>query len=224
MPSEEAQANQPSTSKGKSKAKKWSHSEIFDKLSASIQKEHGCSSSQLQDAYGTDQSSDHSSSAHSSDADSEVELEDYPGPSKRKKTEKAKSPVSKTPRVLTFNPEDIIHPCSSSWTPPPEVALYLQEHIRAGFDKDVRARLRAECPTPDIEGKVTDTPDIDPTMVTFMKKWAKDPKKGLDHAWRSCQDKLLDLSDPLAKIFEMAFLAKKSNTLIDPDVLVGWAQ
>ncbi|KAJ1147129.1 hypothetical protein NDU88_000016 [Pleurodeles waltl] len=111
-PSEEAQTGQPSTSKGKSKAKKWAHSDIFDKLSASIQKEHGYSSSQLQDAYGTDQSSDHSSSKHSSDSDSEVDLGDRPGPSKRKKTEKAKSPVAKTPRVLTFNPEDIIHPHS----------------------------------------------------------------------------------------------------------------
>ncbi|KAJ1156408.1 hypothetical protein NDU88_009127 [Pleurodeles waltl] len=93
MPSEEAQASQPSTSKGKSKAKKRAHSEIFDKLSASIQKEHGYSSSHLQDTYGTDQSSDHSSPKHSSDSDSdlEVDLEDRPGPSKRKKTEKAES-------------------------------------------------------------------------------------------------------------------------------------
>ncbi|KAJ1190952.1 hypothetical protein NDU88_000270 [Pleurodeles waltl] len=202
------QASQPSTSKGKSKAKKWSHSDIFDKLSASIQKEHGYSFSQLQDAYGTDQTSDHSSSKLSSDSDSEVDLGDRPGPSKRKKTEKAKSPVSKTPRVLTFNPEDIIHPRSSSWTLPPEEVLYLQEHIRAGFDKDLRARLRAECPRPDLEGKVTKTPDTNPTMVTFMKKWAKDPKKGLNRAWRSCQDKILDLSRPLAEILEMAFLVK----------------
>ncbi|KAJ1146000.1 hypothetical protein NDU88_012282 [Pleurodeles waltl] len=180
----------------------------------------------IADAHGTDQSSDHSSSklSSNSDSDSGVDLEERPGPSKLKKTEKAKSPFSKTPRVLTFNLEDIIHPRSSSWTPLPEVALYLQEHIREGFDKDARARLLAECPRPDLEGKVTDTPDIDPKMVTFMKKWAKDPKKGLDLAWRSCQDKLLDLSGPLAKILEMTFLAKESNAPIDPDVLVGWAQ
>ncbi|KAJ1148108.1 hypothetical protein NDU88_000948 [Pleurodeles waltl] len=100
----------------------------------------------------------------------------------------------------------------------------MQEHIRASCDKEVRARLRAECPRPDLEGKVTDTPDIDPTMVTFMKKWAKDPKKGLDRAWRSCQDKLLDLAGPLTKILEVAFISKESNTPIDPDILVGWAQ
>ncbi|KAJ1124531.1 hypothetical protein NDU88_002982 [Pleurodeles waltl] len=174
-PSEEAQTAQPSTSKGKLKAKKWAHSDIFDKISASIQKEHGYSSSQFQDIYGTDQSSDHSSSKHSSDSDSDVELGDSPGLSKRKKAEKTKNPVSKAP---WGHPEDIIHPRSSSWTPSPEVASYLQDHIRTGFDKDVRAILRAECPRPDLEGKVTNTQDIDPTMVTFMKKWAKEPKKG----------------------------------------------
>ncbi|KAJ1126837.1 hypothetical protein NDU88_005243 [Pleurodeles waltl] len=216
--------SQPSTSNSKSKATKWAHTEIFDKLSASIQKKHGYRSSQQHDAYGTDQSSDHSSPKHSSDSDSEGDQGDRPGPSKRRKTDKSRCPVPNSPLVLTFNPEDIIHPRSSIWTPPLEVALYLQEHIRAGFNKDVRAWLRAECPIPDLEGKVADTPDSDPTMVTFMKKWAKVPKKGLDRAWRSYQDKLLDLSRPLAKILEMAFLVKESNSPINPDVLVGWAQ
>ncbi|KAJ1136732.1 hypothetical protein NDU88_003147 [Pleurodeles waltl] len=185
-PSGEAQASQPSTSKGKSKAKKQTHSEIFDKLSASIQKEHGYSSSQQHKAHETDQSSDHSSSKHSSDSDSEADLGNRPSTNKWKKSDKSKSPVPKDPRVLTFNPEDIVQPRSSSWTPPQEVASYIQEHIRAGFDKDVMARLRAGCPRPDLDGRVTDTPDIDPTMVTYMKKWGKDPKKGLNRAWRSC--------------------------------------
>ncbi|KAJ1179936.1 hypothetical protein NDU88_005166 [Pleurodeles waltl] len=216
--SEEALPDQPSTSKGKAKAKTWAHSDIFRKLAPSIQKEHGYSSSQAQDAYGSD--SDQSSSKSSSESDFEEDLGDRPGASKRKKSESTKAPPPKAPRVLTFSPEEIVHPCSSSWVPPPEVAEYLQNHIRAGFDKDVRARLCAECPRPDLEGKVTDTPDVDPTMVTFLKKWAKDPKKGLDRAWRSCQDKLLDLSGPLAKILEMAYVAKESQSLIDPDILV----
>ncbi|KAJ1149323.1 hypothetical protein NDU88_002133 [Pleurodeles waltl] len=163
------------------------------------------SSSQAQDAYGSDP--DQSSSKPSSESDSEEDLGDRPGPSKRKKSESTKAPPPQAPRVLTFSPEEIIHPRSSSWVPPPEVAEYLQNHIRAGFDKDVRARLCAECPRPDLEGKVTDTPDVDPTMATFLKKWVKDPKKGLDRAWRSCQDKLLDLSGPLAKILEMAYVS-----------------
>ncbi|KAJ1130623.1 hypothetical protein NDU88_008974 [Pleurodeles waltl] len=165
---------------GKSKAKNWARSDLFKKLASSIQKEHGYSSSQAQDSYDTD--SDQSSSKHSSDSDSEEDLGDLSGPSKRKEIETAKAPPSKAPRVLTFSPEEIIHPHSSSWTPPPEVAEYLQNHIRAGFDKDVRARLRAECPHPDLEGKITDTSEIHPTMVTFVKKWDKDPKKGLDQA------------------------------------------
>ncbi|KAJ1148326.1 hypothetical protein NDU88_001163 [Pleurodeles waltl] len=148
------------------------------------------------------------------------DLGDRSGLSKRKKTETAKAPPPKAPRVLTFSPEEIIHPRSSSWASPPDVAEYLQNHFRAGFDKDMRARLRAECPRPDLEGKVTDTPDIDPTMVIFLKKWAKDPKKGLDRAWRLCQDKVLDLSGPLAKILEMAYVAKESKSPIDPDILV----
>ncbi|KAJ1195391.1 hypothetical protein NDU88_004671 [Pleurodeles waltl] len=136
----------------------------------SIQKEHGYISAKLQEAQDSDQSSDQSSPKISSDSESDSARSELPGPSKRKRSDKAKNPAPKAPRVLNFNPEDIVHPRSSSWTPPLEVALYMQEHIRASFDKEVRARLRAECPRPDLDGKVTDTPDIDPTMVTFMKK------------------------------------------------------
>ncbi|KAJ1099756.1 hypothetical protein NDU88_004854 [Pleurodeles waltl] len=192
--SEEARSDQPSTSKGKAKTKSWAHSDIFRKLASSIQKEHGYSSSQAQDAYGSD--SDQSSSKSSSGSDSEEDLGTRPGTSKCKKSESTKAPPTKAPKVLTFSPEEIVHPRSSSWVPPPEVAEYLQKHIRASFDKDVRARLQAECSRPELEVKVTDTPDVD----TFLKKWAKDPKKGLDRAWRACQDKLLDLSGTLQEL------------------------
>ncbi|KAJ1195508.1 hypothetical protein NDU88_004794 [Pleurodeles waltl] len=53
---------------------------------------------------------------------------------------------------------------------------------------------------------------------------SKDPKKGLDRSWRNCQDKLLDLSGPLTKILEMAYVAKESGSPVDTDVLIGWAQ
>lgn len=59
-------------------------------------------------------------------------------------------------------------------------------------------------------------------MVTFMKKYSKDPKKGLRRVWLICQDKLLNRSGPFTKILELAFHAKESNYPIDPDVLVGW--
>ncbi|KAJ1106391.1 hypothetical protein NDU88_003792 [Pleurodeles waltl] len=220
--SEEALSDQPSTSKGKARAKSWAHSDTFKKLASSIQEDHGYSFSQAQEAYGSD--SDQSSSKSSSGSDSEEDLGPRPSAGKRKKSESTKAPPTKAPKVLTFSPEEIVHPRSSSWVPPPEVAEYLQKHIRASFDKDVRARLRAECPRPELEGKVTDTPDVDPTMVTFLKKWAKDPKKGLNRAWRACQDKLLDLSGPLAKILEMAYVAKELQSPINPEILVGWAQ
>ncbi|KAJ1116904.1 hypothetical protein NDU88_005109, partial [Pleurodeles waltl] len=55
-------------------------------------------------------------------------------------------------------------------------------------------------------------------------KFGKDPKKGLDRSWRICQDKLLDVTGPLTKILEMAFLAKESGTPVDTEVLIGWAQ
>ncbi|KAJ1093433.1 hypothetical protein NDU88_006534 [Pleurodeles waltl] len=106
--SEEALPDQPSTSKGKAKAKTWAHSDIFRKLASSIQKEHGYSSSQAQDAYGSD--SDQSSSKSLSGSDSEEDLGARPDASKRKKSESTKAPPPKAPRVLTFSPEEIVHP------------------------------------------------------------------------------------------------------------------
>ncbi|KAJ1146577.1 hypothetical protein NDU88_012843 [Pleurodeles waltl] len=67
------------------------------------------------------------------------------------------------PKVLIFDPEDIIHPRSSSWTPPSEVAEYIQTHICHGFDKEIRSRLRSEWPRPDLPSK------LDPTLVTYLK-------------------------------------------------------
>ncbi|KAJ1152116.1 hypothetical protein NDU88_004893 [Pleurodeles waltl] len=52
-----------------------------------------------------------------------------------------------------FNPEDIIHPCSANWAPAQAVADYLHDKLRKGFDKEVRNRLRAECPRPEIPDK-----------------------------------------------------------------------
>ncbi|KAJ1154677.1 hypothetical protein NDU88_007420 [Pleurodeles waltl] len=83
--------------------------------------------------------------------------------------------------------------------------------------------LRSESPRPDLEGKVSDTPEMDPTMVNFKKKYAKDPTKGLDRAWHSCQDRLLDISGPITKILELGFQSKESRLTVDPDVLIGWA-
>ncbi|KAJ1158915.1 hypothetical protein NDU88_011587 [Pleurodeles waltl] len=69
--SEEALSDQPSTSKGKAKAKSWPHSEIFKKLASSIHEDHGYSFSQAQEAVSSD--SDRSP-AKSSGSDSEQDL------------------------------------------------------------------------------------------------------------------------------------------------------
>ncbi|XP_069086417.1 uncharacterized protein [Pleurodeles waltl] len=78
--------------------------------------------------------------------------------------------------------------------------------------------------TASLAGKVADTPELDPSMATLVRKFAKDPKKGLDRAWRSCQDKLLYLSGPLTKILDLAIQSKETNTPLDPEVVLEWAQ
>ncbi|XP_078514996.1 uncharacterized protein LOC144773728 [Lissotriton helveticus] len=148
---------------------------------------------------------------------------DSPPPKKRVRKEHFVD-APERPSVLTFEPADIVHPNSSSWLPSPAVAAYVQAHIRQPFDAPVRARLRSECPRPDIADHLADTPEVDPMMVTYLKKYAKDPKKGLDRSWRSCQDKLLDMLGPLTKILDLGFRAKEASALVDPDELIEWAQ
>ncbi|KAJ1102431.1 hypothetical protein NDU88_007481 [Pleurodeles waltl] len=75
----------------------------------------------------------------------------------------------------------------------------------------MRNTLRLQCPRPSLLGKVADTPELDSSMATFLKKYAKDPKKRLDRAWRGCHDKLLDILGPLTKMLELAVQAKKSG-------------
>ncbi|KAJ1090294.1 hypothetical protein NDU88_003427 [Pleurodeles waltl] len=58
----------------------------------------------------------------------------------------------------------------------------------------------------------------------FHRTLIPDPKKGIDRAWSSCQDKLLDLTGPLAKILEMALKAKETVVPIDPHILAVWTR
>ena len=86
-----------------------------------------------------------------------------------------------------------MHHKDAMWLPPEEVADYVESHIRQGFDMEVQAHQRAECLCPDLPNKATDTPEVDPTLISYLKKSStKNPKKGIDRAWRGCQDKLLD--------------------------------
>ncbi|XP_040275286.1 uncharacterized protein LOC120990501 [Bufo bufo] len=61
-------------------------------------------------------------------------------------------------------------------------------------------------------------------MSQFLAKTGWNPKKGLDSALRSCQDKVLDVFGPLAKIFELAEAARTEGSPIDPEELRGWTQ
>lgn len=122
-----------------------------------------------------------------------------------------------------FNPESLPHCAWFKWTPKPRVAKYLVERMRTPLDKDVRNRLKEDCPRPYVEDRVTATPTLDPAVINIAQ-YIKDPKKGIDRSWRACQDKLLDITGPLAKILEMAETAKTAGELVDPTVLIGLAQ
>lgn len=151
--------------------------------------------------------------------------DEAPPKKKSKKSKNIEPDLSQSINTpFTFNPADIVHPRSSGWILAPEVAAYLHNNIRRSSDKEVRNRLRSECPRPDIPDKVADTPDIDASLLTFLKKFAKNPKKGIDRACRGCQDKLLDVVGPLAKILGMALDGQESGSAIDPHVPAGWTQ
>ncbi|KAJ1119128.1 hypothetical protein NDU88_007314 [Pleurodeles waltl] len=107
---------------------------------------------------------------------------------------------------LLLTPEDIIHCRSTEWVPSAEVAHYVQDRLHKGFEKEVCNTLRSECPRPSLVGKVANTLELGPSMATFLKRFAKNPKKVLDRAWCDCQDTFLDLSGPLTK-----FLIWQSN-------------
>ncbi|KAJ1169167.1 hypothetical protein NDU88_001073 [Pleurodeles waltl] len=125
---------------------------------------------------------------------------------------------------VCFDLENIIHPRSTEWVPCPEVAHYVQDSMRKVFDKDIRSTLCSGCPQPALIGKVADTPELDSSMATVLKKFAKDIKKGLDRAWKECQDKLLDIAGPLTKILELVVQAKESHAPLHPEMVLEWAQ
>lgn len=121
-----------------------------------------------------------------------------------------------------LDPELLMHPRSSEWTPSAKVASYVASRIRTLMG-DARSPLRSECPRPSLDGKVAQMPVLDPRMATFLAKFIKDPKKGIDRSWRACQDKLLDALGPITMLLDRAEDARLSSTLISPEALSGWA-
>ncbi|KAJ1108258.1 hypothetical protein NDU88_005638 [Pleurodeles waltl] len=166
-----------------------SSAEILSQMATSVLRDHAYGGSpppQISPSIPvqtSSQSSYHDPSSSKSDSD-ESQTDTQP----RKKQRKAKhnTPKDDTPqgKNLLFSPEDIIHPRSTEWVPQQEVANYVQDRLRRSFEKEVCNTLRSECPRPSLLGKVADTPELDPNMATFLRKFAKDPKKGLDRAWK----------------------------------------
>ncbi|KAJ1141857.1 hypothetical protein NDU88_008185 [Pleurodeles waltl] len=108
------------------------HAADFQSLIRNMAREHDCNA-------GSQKKGKDAPPSSSSSSEPSSEQEDVP-PRKHKK--KARHMEVPTPKVLTFEPDDIVHPRYSLWLPPPEVADYVEAHIRHGFDKDISSRLR----------------------------------------------------------------------------------
>lgn len=161
------------------------------------------------------------------DDDSEEDsLDDQAGPSTNWYPSNAGPEPSSQPEELSdmLVPEDLVHPRSSAWVPSHKVSAFMARRLRKPLEKEVRACLRAECPRPVLPGKVATTPEVDQKMATFLQKYIRDPKKGIDRSWKNCQDKLLDLTGPLTKILELAEEAKSTGSALSPERVSNWAQ
>ncbi|KAJ1210031.1 hypothetical protein NDU88_005399 [Pleurodeles waltl] len=120
-----------------------SSADILDNIAASVMQDHGYdvySSWDTSDTGREASSKPEGVSSPSPSSDSDQEQDDPKPTGKRKrKSHNVKERSSSLPN-LSFDPESIIQPRSSEWLPCEEVAQYVQDHIRKGFDRDVRGR------------------------------------------------------------------------------------
>ncbi|XP_056375992.1 uncharacterized protein LOC130291262 [Hyla sarda] len=123
-----------------------------------------------------------------------------------------------------FDPTLICHPRSGEWLPNQRIAEFLALRANKSLDRPSRSKLKAECPRPSLPNNASATPELDPLLAKFLFKTGKNPKKGVDRSFKSCQDKLMDLLGPLSKILDMADEASNSNTTVDTETLKGWIQ
>ncbi|XP_056375621.1 uncharacterized protein LOC130273222 isoform X1 [Hyla sarda] len=126
--------------------------------------------------------------------------------------------------LSSFDPALIQHPRSGEWLPNPIVAKFLSIRVNKSMDKVTRSKLKAECPRPTLPHLSSITPELDPVLNKFLMKTGKNPKKGIDRSFKSCQDKLLDILGPLSKILDMVEESSISNKPVEVEVLKGWAQ
>ncbi|KAJ1193119.1 hypothetical protein NDU88_002424 [Pleurodeles waltl] len=160
-----------------------------------------------------------SSSSQSLDSD---HVQDDPKPlgNLKRKTHNLQEGNQK-PHTLSFDPENIFHPHSTEWNTCVEEAHYMKDRLRKGFGHDVRSTLCSECRCSSLLGKVVDTPELDPNMATFIKRFSK---KGPRPSMEGSQDKLLDISGPIMKILELAVQAKETSPPLDLQTVLEWAQ
>ncbi|XP_078538781.1 uncharacterized protein LOC144823804 [Lissotriton helveticus] len=123
-----------------------------------------------------------------------------------------------------FDPSSIRHPNSTEWFPSHHVGKYISARLRLPLETEVRSRLKSECPKPSLPEKITQVPSIDQPLLTFFSKFGKDPRKGVDKAWSSCQDKVLDVVGPLARILDMVESARLEGTDLSAEDISMWAQ
>ncbi|XP_078503618.1 uncharacterized protein LOC144762330 [Lissotriton helveticus] len=152
------------------------------------------------------------------------QLVDPLSPKKARLDAFASQPVLDTEGNPMFDPSTIRHPNSTEWFPTPHVGEYISSKLRLPLDKSVRAKLKSECPKPSLPCHVTVTPTIDQPLLTFFSKFGKDPRKGVDKAWSTCQDKLLDVVGPLARVLDMAETARLEGSDLDPEEISLWLQ
>ncbi|XP_078533864.1 uncharacterized protein LOC144820087 [Lissotriton helveticus] len=152
------------------------------------------------------------------------QLVDPPSPKKARLDAFASQPVLDTEGNPMFDPSSIRHPNSTEWFPAPHLGDYISSKLRLPLDKSVRAKLKSECPKPSLPCHITVTPSIDQPLLTFFSKIGKDPRKGVDKAWSTCQDKLLNVVGPLARVLDMAETARLEGSDLNPEEISLWIQ
>ncbi|CAH2318978.1 Hypothetical predicted protein [Pelobates cultripes] len=152
--------------------------------------------------------------------DSSPERSEAAPPAVEAEQEADKSAILDPQGKPLFDPDALHNPCSAYWYPTTHVAIYIANRVRKTLDKATRSKLRAECPRP----TRSQTWPRDPrsgSQDSFLVKPGWKAKKGLDYSLRNCQDKVLDILWPIAKIFETALT---EGTPIDLLAIRGWIQ
>ncbi|XP_056413656.1 uncharacterized protein LOC130356331 [Hyla sarda] len=126
--------------------------------------------------------------------------------------------------VPFFNPSQIVHPRSGEWSPNTQLEQFIGFWLNKSLDNRARSKLKAECPRPTISRNATQTPELHPILVRYLLKTGKNPKKGVDRSFKLCQDKVLDLLGPVAKILQISEEAYVSGKPMDTLTVRGWAQ